>query len=452
MAKKEADVVEYVKVFVPRNNTEIVPSRKTRESENSLLQAHDGLGDILSKRSSVVSSRSSSPLPRKFDYAKLAFSPSVDGLSSYLKSEPKMEYINLIENYRRHTLISSDIEQPLHQRETTSYINIGVAKPSQIQQRRSSARSAETRKSPQPISRWQSVRAPRPGELRQAVIKPNDYQNLHYCTVDNEKAVMSYPLQPVIVNDSDQTPRNRSLQSSPSLQRNPNTGEYQNPLQLVAQESAETFSRSGSRKQTEHSRTQRTESQSSTITSQVDYQNLDYNAGTPTIFISEEDTHDSDYYSLHEEAVCPDAELQRQRSTSLIVGDYFNHLSPCKRTMDYENSIMLEQSISLSTSLQDTLSASMELNGYELDRTSLTDSDTFQMSPKIGYSNVYNLQSSAHSSSLNTSRSYNALSEEIPDLPKSDKKESPSQSGDSVKASHFGLFKLQYLGKCAFDK
>ena len=92
MAAKDSSV-DYAKIFLPHYCPEIVPSRRTRESNNSILQSHNRLN---TRNSDGVRHSSSSDNLRKFDYARLDFSPP-SPRNLLLPRNNREDYVNLKE-------------------------------------------------------------------------------------------------------------------------------------------------------------------------------------------------------------------------------------------------------------------------------------------------------------------------------------------------------------------
>nr|WNS50026.1 uncharacterized protein 1 [Halisarca dujardinii] len=242
VAEEDDSKVDYTRILAPQYDPEIVPSRKTREPDNAILQSHDGL------RYRRSSEKESPRLPRKFDYAHLYFSPS--STEKPLPSLLNPDYVNLdLEEAIPTALVPDHVVFPVVKDIKGCYVNLEVSRPTEVAHRRSSS-SCQLHAAPSspppplhPLSRWQSERLhPSTKSITGALQPPmRDYQNIRPTSRQPSPAAGLSPAASLAV------ARAQSFQSplrpwdKPSLQRNPTTGEYSHsdhdpPIEIVLEQ------------------------------------------------------------------------------------------------------------------------------------------------------------------------------------------------------------------------
>lgn len=480
--------VDYATIVLPQYCPEIVPSRKTRESTNTILQSHDGLKFRRSTSDHDLSRSNESW--RKFDYARLDFTPPTLQPPLLLLNDRLEDYVNLKEGedivsaVRRHSDCYVNLRErynvggvsqarPRSQcyatqtegdqignaskvRPSNSYVNVGANRQSDIHFVRRASANIDSR-SPRPahlgLARWQSERTAR-GRRSSAERERvhHDYQNVH-------------PTSPLQGQEELQTAAVTMLPKRGSIisERNPTTGEYQSQLREDGKQSGTSSpcsmplspdSTTGRRRhQSEHKSSPAQQSckvsrsvsmmhrDTGCVTRQplppfttrkVDYENLWYLA--PDSYQSDLEGYNSEdnCCSSDEEQSMQDKKALWRSSTVSMEPDYYDHLSPL---LTRSGSFVQNSSVS-------TSSSSFYLESELEDRSSVASS-----------------RSSPDSVSLTSSRGPEAQVLVPRPSPQKQHKSGSATAKDagSIAAgceeeNHLGRFKLRYMGQCPIDR
>lgn len=491
MTAAKGSTVDYAKIFLPQYCPEITPSRRTRESSNSILQSHDGPN--LRHSTGIHLSRSSDNL-RKFDYARLDFAPpSPSSRNVLVPQNDREDYVNLREAEdtsgaaltRRHSACYVNLRERdasgavpqvrprsdcyINQKEvddfcgapqlppsSDSYVNVGASRQSDIHFVHRASVKLETRP-PRPAHlgvRWKSERSRR----RSAERPQHDYQNVRPASPDQEELATA-------------AGRELSRRSSSMVpERNPTTGEYQNLLQEDGQQSYTNspspmlLTPDPSQSMSKGPRRHHSELKSSPVqhsckvsrsmsmrhegagrisrkpvppftSRKVDYENLWYLVPDP------HPPSMDGYYSEHK-CCSPDEEQSLQDKKAMCGGpavsvapDYYDHLSP---------------RIVRSGSLVQCSPGSTLRSHYEWES---------ELEAKSDRSSIVSSRSSPECLSLAVSRGGLKPSPHVLDsqdmflgpLARNGQREGSVVSG-CEEGNHLGRFKLRYMGQCPIDR
>ena len=476
---EEGGRVDYATIVLPQYCPEIVPSRRTRESNNTLLQSHDGLKFGRSSSSQDLSSNKENL--RRFDYVRLDFAPPPSQTALWRRDQEDYInlkegedvvsaarrhsdcYVNLKERYNiggapqtrphSHCYVSEseggeECDAPQRRPPSDCYVNLGANRQSDIHfVRRGSANidNRSARAAHLGLSRWQSertARGRRPSIERERA--QHDYQNVRTAPPLQGRKELQTAAVDVL-----------SRRSSMVSERNPTTGEYQNQLQEDGKQSRTSspspmllspdfcrgprrhcsevksppahsykVARSMSMMHREASGCVSRKPLPSFTSRKVDYENLWYltpDAYQPGVegYTSEDNCCSSD-----EEQSMQDKKTLWRSSTVSIGPDYYDHLFPMTGRSGSQHS-------SGSTS-----SSSLYLDSELEDRLSII----------------------SESVSVTSARVPEAL--DVVPRPSSQKRQ---ESGSAIakgtgnvaggeEGNHLGRFRLRYIGQCPIDR
>ena len=463
--------VDYTRILVPQYHPEIVPSRKTRESNNSLLQSHDGLKFRSSSEQDLVN------LPRRFDYAKLEFHHFPSERDGDAKSEVKgQDYVNIEEECD-----SPFPSLPVVTDIKGSYVNLKVSRPSEVSQRRSSRLSSSgSPPPPQPshqLARWQSERLhastkPITGSLHLPI---HDYQNLRRKKSAHSPAAAPQPT--VIRVRSFQRPA--GVKGCPPPQRNPTTGEYQNTQHQYDSDSSQCVSDNELSPVLRLASTRCQRRSHSEVRGQSDMRKIFRKTHVLSGPPDHQRTHSQpsppiqDYHNLWYLSPDPDTILESCNGYPSGEGDDKPHLrydsshkgrkdSLYRRSMgslvsdgagdySYDRLLPLERSTSCSTPRHDGWKYPSDSD--QADVSSLSSYET-RYSDHIGFlRRPCSTPPTSHAQELHVQR--RSLHQLPPPLPRRSSENMPNSQakGTSSKdADHLGLFKVHYLGQHPTDR
>lgn len=497
--------IDYAKIVLPQYCPEIVPSRRTRESNNTILQSHDGLK--FHRSSSDYDLSRSSDSWRKFDYARLDFAPP-SSQNALLRRNDREDYVNLKEGEdvisasrrhsdcyvnlrerddiggasqvrpRSHCYVNQkqggDISNAAQVRPTSDgYVNVGANRQSDIHFVRRASANIDSR-TPRPahlgLSRWQSERTARSrrssAERERA---QHDYQNV--------KPASPHQGQEKLPTAAASVPLSRTS-STTVPERNPTTGEYQNLLQEEGKKSGTSspspmlLSPDISQNLFMGPRRHRSELRSSPMqhsckvsrsvsmrngeegcvsrkplppftSRKVDYENLWYLGPDPHDSSLESYNSEDNCCSSDEEQSMRDKKALWRSSTVSVEPDYYDHLSP----------MMTRSGSFVQNSLGSISSGSFYLESEVEDRSYGTSVASSRSSPEsVSLAGpAGGLKPSPHGretrdtvlgpSSKNIQKPASAVA-----------KDTGSVTAGCEEGNHLGRFKLRYMGQCPIDR